>query len=69
MLHVMMYKYLGEKTVQMKRCVLSIVHANMTAKALLEAKNVSEAMYRSNRLKLFALWLLNEASLSLLGYS
>lgn len=52
MLHAMIYKYLGEKTVHMKRCVLSIVHATITAKTLLEAKTVSNATYCSKDLEM-----------------
>ena len=38
--HAMLYKYLGEKTVQTKRCVLSNVHASITKAELLVKKVV-----------------------------
>lgn len=37
----MLYRYFGLKTVQMKRCVRSIVHAAMTEKRLPATKTVS----------------------------
>lgn len=40
MLHAMQNKYLGENTVQMKRCVLKAVHASMTDSTELATKAV-----------------------------
>lgn len=39
----MQYKYLGEKTVHMNRCVLSVVQAAMTNATLTETKTVIKA--------------------------
>lgn len=40
-LHAMLYRYFGENTVQMKRCVLSAVQATMTATRLAAVNTVS----------------------------
>ena len=39
-LHAILYKYFGENTVQMNRCVLNAVHASITDDMLLAVKNV-----------------------------
>lgn len=39
-LHAMQYKYFGENTVQMNKCVLSAVHAAMTNATLIATKTV-----------------------------
>ena len=41
----MVYRYLGEKTVQMKRWTRRAVHAAMTLRTLAEEKSVNSAMY------------------------
>ena len=41
MLHAIQNKYLGENTVQMKRCVLKAVHASMTDRTELATKAVT----------------------------
>ena len=41
MLHAMLYRYLGENTVHMNKCVLNAVHASITNKRLLATKVVS----------------------------
>ena len=43
MLHAMLYRYFGEKTVHMNKCVLNAVHASITNRTLLETKVVSVA--------------------------
>lgn len=42
MLQATLYRYLGEKTVHMNRCVLNTVHASMTERTLLHTKVVSK---------------------------
>ena len=44
-LHAIRWRYLGEKTVQMKRWVRSIVHASMVKNMVLVMKSVSSAMW------------------------
>jgi len=46
-LHAVLYKYFGEKTVQMKRCVRKSVQAPMTKNKLLVTKRVSNARWRN----------------------
>ena len=41
MLHAILYKYFGENTVQMNKCVLKAVHASMTKNTLLAANPVN----------------------------
>ena len=40
-LHAILYKYLGEKTLHIKRCVLNAVHASMIARTLAALNTVS----------------------------
>ncbi len=48
-LHAILYKYFGEKTVQMKRCVLKAVQASITASTLLDANIVNNDRCCSKR--------------------
>lgn len=50
-LHAMLYRYFGEKTVQMNKCVLNIVHARMTKNMLAAVKVVRSVRWHARMLR------------------